>query len=274
MGDRSKGIYLYICICCQGNSRCMSIPTLRVPSYIKLSFYLLSILLVCYFLYQGKDIIIPLLFSCLLAIFLLRPVLFLEQTRWCPRPVAIALPLLVAIAAIGAVGYFMYSQAAVFADDIPLLNQRVTEQVDNAQRWVREHMHISLRDQNEYINEGFQRLKETGIIGKTFLSITSNLSLVVLIPIFTYLFLYYKTHILKFFIEVFHPKEEKRIREIFHESRLIMQSYLAGLVIEMLIVMGLNIIGLSFVGVKYAIMLGILAAILNLIPYLGMISAT
>jgi predicted PurR-regulated permease PerM len=49
---------------------------------------------------------------------------------------------------------------------------------------------------------------------------------------------------------------------------------MVGLLIEMGIVAAGNSIGLVLLGVKYAIFFGVLAAVLNLIPYIGMFTAT
>jgi len=49
---------------------------------------------------------------------------------------------------------------------------------------------------------------------------------------------------------------------------------MVGLLIEMAIVATANSVGLIILGVKYAIFFGVLAAVLNLIPYIGMFTAT
>lgn len=49
---------------------------------------------------------------------------------------------------------------------------------------------------------------------------------------------------------------------------------MVGLLIEMAIVASANSIGLVILGIKYAIFFGVLAAVLNLIPYIGMFTAT
>jgi len=47
-----------------------------------------------------------------------------------------------------------------------------------------------------------------------------------------------------------------------------------GLLIEIGIVAAANSIGLALLGIKYAIFFGVLAAVLNIIPYIGMFTAT
>jgi len=49
---------------------------------------------------------------------------------------------------------------------------------------------------------------------------------------------------------------------------------MTGLLIEMGIVAACNSIGLVMLGIKYALFFGVLAAMLNIIPYIGMFTAT
>ena len=51
------------------------------------------------------------------------------------------------------------------------------------------------------------------------------------------------------------------------------QSYIWGFIFEMIAVSVLTSIGLYFIDVKYAILLGIITGILNLVPYLGILVA-
>jgi predicted PurR-regulated permease PerM len=53
----------------------------------------------------------------------------------------------------------------------------------------------------------------------------------------------------------------------------LVQSYISGLFIELVIVAGLNITALLLLGIEYAVLLGIIGALLNLIPYIGGIVA-
>ncbi|MEO8719915.1 MAG: AI-2E family transporter, partial [Ginsengibacter sp.] len=52
------------------------------------------------------------------------------------------------------------------------------------------------------------------------------------------------------------------------------RSYMVGLLIEMGIVAAANSLGLVLLGIKYAIFFGVLSAVLNVIPYIGMVTAT
>jgi predicted PurR-regulated permease PerM len=85
--------------------------------------------------------------------------------------------------------------------------------------------------------------------------------------------LYYRKHIKTFLIGVFKNGSEDKVKEVLVESSTIAQQYVTGLMIETGIVFTLNTIGFLVLGIKYAIFLALLAALLNLIPYVGMLVA-
>lgn len=75
--------------------------------------------------------------------------------------------------------------------------------------------------------------------------------------------------LINFFYEVFGHKNSKEVSEVLTETKGAIQSYILGLLIETGVVAVLNIIALLILGVEYAILIGLLGAILNLIPYIG-----
>jgi predicted PurR-regulated permease PerM len=93
------------------------------------------------------------------------------------------------------------------------------------------------------------------------------------LPIYTFLILFYRTTIKTFFVSVFKNGEEERVHEVLSESGTIAQQYITGLLIETTIVFSLNTLGFLILGIKYAVFLALLAALLNLIPYVGMLVA-
>ena len=78
---------------------------------------------------------------------------------------------------------------------------------------------------------------------------------------------------LEFIRKLFNQSHHKTVVEVLTSINSIIRSYLFGLVIEGLIVAVLNSVGLLALGIKYAILLGITGAILNVIPYIGGIIA-
>lgn len=160
--------------------------------------------------------------------------------------------------------------------DIPSIKQHINEHFIVLQNWVKEKLHISFQEQNEYLNQQADKLKETGTgyISHTFFSITEAVMLLILMPIYTFLLLFYKDHIRTFLFAAFKQEHATGIKNVLNKTKLMIRSYMVGLLIEMGIVATANSTGLVLLGIKYAIFFGVLAAVLNLIPYIGMFTAT
>jgi len=244
------------------------------PFYRKLSFTLLTLVLLGLLVFLGKDILLPLLFSVLLSTLLLPVTTFLKRKGF-HNVLAILLPVLFSFFTICGVLYVLSSQVVNFLDDIPALKERVGEVSTGLQKWVNENTHITVRKQNQYIAQAAENLKEQvpQLVGMTFISLTGILSYLIFLPLYTFLILYHKNTIKTFLIGVFRNGSEQRIREVLTESTTIGQHYVFGLLIETSIVFTLNTIGFLVLGIKYAIFLALLAALLNLVPYVGMIVA-
>jgi len=189
---------------------------------------------------------------------------------------SIAIPVLLTIIIIGGILYLLSIQVIHFLDDTPALKERVAEVSNSFQKWVRENTHITIRKQNEYLKntvDDFKDNNSTKIIGFTFGSVTGILTYLVLLPIYTFLMLYSRKTIKHFLIAVFKNGSESQVREVLTESSSIAQHYVTGLLIETTLVFGLNTVGFLVLGIKYPIFLALLAALLNLIPYVGIFVA-
>jgi predicted PurR-regulated permease PerM len=227
--------------------------------------------LICAALFFGKDIILPILYSILLANILLPFIQFLEHKK-INKSLSIFIPVLVSVIVMAGVMYFLSRQLVSFIDDLPALKQRVNEVSHSAQVWFRQTTDITIRKQNEYINETVSD-NTPELVGLTFDSILGILIYVLLIPLYTFLILYHKRSIKSFLIGAFKNGSEERVREVLNESTKIAQHYIMGLLIETMLVFILNVAGFLILGIKYPVLLALFAAILNLIPYVGILVA-
>jgi predicted PurR-regulated permease PerM len=250
------------------------VPPVQTPYYQRLSLTLVSLAILTLFVYYGKGIVLPFLFAVLLAMLMLPATNFLARKGF-PKVLSILIPLILAFILIAGIIYLLSRQIIHFADDLPTLKTRIAELGSSLQSWMDESFNISVPKQNQYIKDTVQDIKEQGpkLVGITFLSVTEMLAYVVLLPIYTFLMLFYRATIKTFFISVFKNGSEDRVRDVLSESGTIAQQYVTGLLIETTIVFTLNTIGFLILGIKYAIFLALLAALLNLIPYVGMLLA-
>lgn len=115
--------------------------------------------------------------------------------------------------------------------------------------------------------------RDSELIGDTLNSFTGTLLNMVLIPIYTFLMLLYRELFIQFLSKIVHKKNEHTLAEILTQVKTVVQRYIVGLLIEMGIVGILTTVGLMILGVQYAVLLGAITAILNLVPYIGILAA-
>ena len=114
----------------------------------------------------------------------------------------------------------------------------------------------------------------SALIGQTISTIGGVLAMIFLIPVYIFMILFYKSLLLEFISRLFPKDKHATVAEVLMESKALIQNYLIGLLLEMLIVAALNTVGLLLLGIQYALLLGLIGALLNLIPYIGGIVAT
>ncbi|AXY72799.1 AI-2E family transporter [Paraflavitalea soli] len=249
--------------------------TQEQPFYFRLTMVLLMLALIALFIYFGSDLVVPFALSMLIAI-LLMPICNFLQRKGLPRVPAILLALLVAVLFTGGIIYFLSSQIASFLNDFDQIKKGINVHLNTVQRWIKQQFGFSMREQEDMFNDFLASMKNSGqgAIGSTFSSITSLLTSLTLLPIYTFLLLYYRGLIRQFFIDVFSKTPKNEVATILNESRIVVQSYMVGLIIELIIVATINSIGFLILGIKYAIFLAVFAAILNILPYIGMLIAS
>lgn len=245
-----------------------NLKTISYPQ--KLSYQLLMILLIGIFIYVGHGVLVPIYFSILLSILLL-PVTNLLQKLYIPATIANFIAVTLALAIIATVVYFLSSQMAGFFNDVPSIKHHLAEHVTSLQNWVTQKLHISTAQQKVIIDNASASVKQNGgqYIGQTFLTVSQTVILVVLVTIYSFLILCYRQMIKRFLYAVFNSQHKESLQHVMLESKQIIQKYMAGLIIEMAIVATCNSIALLLIGVKYAIFLGVLSGVLNIVPYIG-----
>lgn len=243
------------------------------PFYQKLSLTLLAIGIIMLAIYLGQDIVVPLALAGLLAV-LLRPLEGLFIRIGIPKLLSITLALLIAVLIVSAVAVLISMQLADFSDEWPKLKRNIDLFYRDARRWIRREYSVSYRQQAEYLKNAQSKTLETFQGPETLGVVTGPLGTLVLIPIYTFLLLYYRAMLIHFTVVLFAEEQKQRVLEILGQIKSIIQSYMVGLLLETTAVAVLNSAGLLILNVQYAILLGVMAAILNLVPYIGGLVAT
>ena len=244
-------------------------------SPLRLDSVLIAITLFLVIIYAGQDILIPVALAVMFAV-LLRPFVgFMERKLKFPQILAVSVAVIFAALVVAGIIYFISFQIADMASDWDKIKTNVLVHYNHIQLWVKESFEISFREQEKYIQQAGKESVEGGksILGNTLNTFTGTVLNMVLIPFYTFLILLYRNLFIVFFLKFFRDQPEPRIHKILFQVKNAVQSFLLGTLIEMLIVSTLTTIGLMVIGMKYAILLGIITGVLNLIPYIGIMVA-
>lgn len=242
----------------------------KFPFYFRSTITLFGIILFVFVLYTVRGIMVPLAFALMISI-LLNPLVNKLQQKKINRIAAIAIALLAAMILVAGLMVFISSQIAGFTENMPVLQQKFSVMFHQLQLWLQRNYSLSLSKQSELISETGESLKP--LIGQTLGSVLGALSVIVLLPIYIFLMLFYKTLILNFLYEIFAEKNSNQVSNVLKETKNAIQSYMVGLLMEAIIVAILNSTALLILGVPYAILLGVIGALLNVLPYIGGIVA-
>jgi AI-2 transport protein TqsA len=244
------------------------------PFYIRLAAILLSVLLILFFMHEGRTIIIPLFFSVLIAFMLLPLTKWFERRRF-PKGLAAFASLLIFIIFLGGICFFFGAQTADFARDLPELGVRMQGWVVNLQGWIAQKFHVDASHQLQYLNRAaadFARYASL-IIQALLLAVTGFAIWTIFVFIFTFFILTHRTLLRNFITCLFPKKAQPEVIGVLGSVQNLAKGYVLGLLTEMVIVAILNVAAFFIFGVKYALLLGVLAAVLNIIPYLGIYTA-
>ena len=245
--------------------------TLRVPNYIKTVYIALLIIIIVFFMIIAKQLLVPLLISGYIAMLLTASCNALER-RKIPRSISAAICLLIFLAVIGGVVFFIYMQVRGFMNDLGGgLTERINHFVITANKWSMDQFGFDLGMPN-----GFEMKKAVEIVqpeegGTTQLvfSTLNTLSNIILLPVFIFFLLIYRDHLAIFVTKVFSKQDNTFLLDKLTSIRKIVHSYIMGAGKVMLILAVVNTGVLFALGIKHAIFFGVLAGMLNIIPYLG-----
>jgi predicted PurR-regulated permease PerM len=155
--------------------------------------------------------------------------------------------------------------------DFPQIKKNVSQHLQSLSEWISSVSHYSTNEQITFINKKSNDLLAMAgnMASGAAVTVSSIFVFVGLLPIYIYLMLFYKDILLRFIFMWFKKDYHPKVKEAICEAELIIKSYLVGLLIQvtyMTILLG----GILLIlGIKHALLIGIIFAILNLIPYVG-----
>jgi len=237
---------------------------------LNLATSLLAISLIVYILYVTQTVVLPILFSVILAVMVYPIARFIEKIGL-NRALSTIISLLIAILIFSGITYLIVIQVIDISKDAATITDKLEVVFNNSLKWVTDTFHIS---QNELANKALKELESAlSTISKYmmtfFSSFGSVLTASILVPIFAFFFLYYRDFFKSFFIKAFKSTPQENVEETLSKMYDALQNYMVGQLTVMSIVAILNTVGLYFIGIQYAWFFGVLASLLMILPYVG-----
>lgn len=242
----------------------------KLVLYARIGLILHAFLLTLLILHLGAILFIPLFFALLIAILLYPLSRRIEKLR-VKKTIAAIISVVLLIIFIGAIVFFFSIELAHFFKDLPKAQSKFVEMIQNIQNWVYARYNIDVKQQTSYINKSTTGIVSSAVnsAGTTVINAIEFIVLFIFFLIFTFFILVHRKILRQFILAFFNDSQKERVNDVINTTRTVIYSYVLGLLTEMAILFVSIFIVLLVIGVKYSLLIAVIAAVLNIIPYLG-----
>jgi predicted PurR-regulated permease PerM len=242
----------------------------QIPLTVRRAIEVTGLFFLGWIVVLGQGLLAPLLMAFFISIMLLPLYRFFRKRRF-PEAVAIGVSLLALIVVLGLIIWFFSSQISILIRDFPAIQKNVMKHLYALSNYIGSKTPFSSQEQINFINEQSNNLLNYagGLLGGVAGGVTGTVIFIGLLPIYIFLLLFYKNLLLRFVFLWFPRDSHERVEETLSEMQAIIKSYLFGLLIQVTYMTVLLGGLLMIIGIKHALLIGIIFAFLNLIPYVG-----
>jgi predicted PurR-regulated permease PerM len=212
-----------------------------------------------------EQILVPLFFAILFA-YLLYPAAEKLERAGIPRVITNLVLILSSIAAIGGFIYLIGFLVANFADGFSEIREQFKDNVEFFMDRTGSVFGLG-EEQLRGIFDDIDGVAEYVI--DFFTATTNTIVAFGLMPVYTFLLLLYRNKFREVVEKITPERTTEMADRIVDQIAKIVPRYLKGLIVVVLILMVVNSTVFWLAGIEYAILIGVIAALFNLIPYLG-----
>jgi predicted PurR-regulated permease PerM len=223
-------------------------------------------------LYFGRDLFIPISFAALIS-FVLYPVCSWMERRGVWRMATILISLIVLMLMLLAVFALMMKQFFDFAQEWPVVQSRLTASLQAISTYFIDSVGVSRDTQLHWLSKATDQTANSllSIIKQAITFSAFSLVMLLLIPVYVVLILYYRQHWAAILYKIFRSEQQQELRAMLFLTVKTYSNFIKGMGLVYLIVGLLNSTGLLLLGVPHALLFGFVASVLTFIPYVGII---
>ncbi|MEX2456977.1 MAG: AI-2E family transporter [Balneolaceae bacterium] len=241
--------------------------------YVKYTIILVGAILTVFAMIEAKSILQTLLFAFFFSV-LLSPICTRLERYKIPRLLSAFVAILLGMMVFAGVGFFFYTQLTAFTGDIDIFRERFDEILATVQSFLSTRFGIDNFIDFDQVRTSVLNFfsDNTDTLLSRVADAASVFSTIFLVPVFMFLILIFRDFLKEFVLKAFGNKsieEYKRVETIIDKVKVVVQDYIAGVLIVITILAVLNSIMLTVIGVEHALFFGVFAAMLNVIPFVG-----
>lgn len=232
-------------------------------------FLLLGILLTIG-LYYGKVVLVPIVFGVMLAMLMTPICRKLDSKGWNRAASCTVCIMILLVALLGLLG-IVVAEIRSFMKDITLIEEKGREAIETLQVYIEDQFHIEPKQQAALAEKQVATMSDSAgtYLSKIFGGMASAVGGILLTLAYTFLFIYNKERYETFFIRLYKEEDPRKVKEIVGQIGHVAQQYLTGRAMSVATLTVLYAIGLLIIGVKNALLLSAIAALLTIVPYIG-----
>ncbi len=241
----------------------------QYPIIVRFTIILFFLILLIYSLIEAKHILYPLALSILFS-YLLYPIAsFLEYKARFPRIIAVLVSVSLLLAFITGAVNILINQIQVFAQD-ETLKKHAIENFAEIQIFIESKFRIATDKQNLWISEKVKDFFETdGHIMNILRKAAGTIEALLFIPIFIIFMLFFRHRAERFIHKLAKRRHADLAENLIKQISKVTIKYVSGVTIVVIILAIVHSAVLSVIGIKFAIILGVISACFSFIPYFG-----
>lgn len=239
---------------------------------MRITIMLLFVWLSYFILTEFRNYLAPLMLGILFA-YLLFPLANFFEKHGFPRILANLLSIVIGLSVIYGISFFIYKQFGLFMEDLPSLKERAIRNLNTMLHWFEKFFRLptgELKSEANHLLQGVLSNSDEGFksaLGPTFFTLFT----IFIMPVYIFFLLYYRNKFKEFILMLVPNNKHALANRVIDEINTLTVRYMTGMFIVVTILAIINVTGFYIIGLHHALLLGIMAAIMNFIPYYGTI---
>jgi predicted PurR-regulated permease PerM len=243
----------------------------RLPFSIKTAFYIIAFLVLFVFaIVEAKGLLIPFTYSALIS-FILYPLCKFFEDKGVPRMLSILICFFIVVSGLFGLFYFFSTQVVSIVSELEDFRGKLLNLVHQGTEQYNKIVPNAKLDDESLFNQSKKWLSTSGssLLSGTLNQTSNFFSGLILIPIYVFLLLLYRTGIQKVALRFVHQDYRIAFKHLLQDVQQVGQKYIGGLITIIFIIGLLDSAALWIIGVDSPFFFGFLAACLAIIPYIG-----